>query len=190
MSATSGRVRWSSRRSTRSSERIALARGSTSRLGDDEPPVTTVMRAANGRRDMQGEGNGALMSDQTDPGVRSKTVLRHRSLPESVHEILRYRILNNDLPSGAPLLEVALAEEFGVSRTTIRSAMRELQAERLVEITPRRGTTVSRMSEQDAREVCFARYTFEAVSLKETTKSQRRRLADDMQEVVSAMELC
>src|SRR4051812_46136725 len=77
----------------------------------------------------------------------ARTVLRHRSLPESVHEILRFRILNNEIPAGAPLLEVALAEEFGVSRTTIRAAMRELQVERLIETTPRRGNTVIRMSE-------------------------------------------
>jgi DNA-binding GntR family transcriptional regulator len=117
-------------------------------------------------------------------------VLRHLSLPESVHEILRARILNNEIPAGAPLLEVALAEEFGVSRTTVRAAMRELQAERLIEITPRRGTTVIRMSEEDAREVCFARYTLEAVSLKGLTQAQRHALADRMGEGLRVMDLC
>jgi DNA-binding GntR family transcriptional regulator len=107
-----------------------------------------------------------------------------------VHEILRARILNNEIPAGAPLLEVALAEEFGVSRTTVRAAMRELQAERLIEITPRRGTTVIRMSETDAQEVCFARYTLESVSLKGLTLTQRRDVADRMGEVLEVMDLC
>jgi DNA-binding GntR family transcriptional regulator len=120
----------------------------------------------------------------------ARSVLIHRSLPESVHGILRARILNNDIPAGAPLLEVALAEEFGVSRTTIRAAMRELLAERLVEMVPRRGTTVTRMSEADAREVCFARYTLEAVPLRSLSKAQRRALADRMDEVLVGMELC
>ena len=120
----------------------------------------------------------------------AKSVLRHLSLPESVHEILRARILNNEIPAGAPLLEVALSEEFGVSRTTIRAAMRELQAERLIEIAPRRGSTVIRMSEADAREVCFARYTLEEVSLKGLSKAQRRDLADRMEEVLRVMDLC
>ncbi len=123
------------------------------------------------------------------PG-KDKSVLRHLSLPESVHEILRARILNNEIPAGTPLLEVALSEEFGVSRTTIRAAMRELQAERLIEIAPRRGSTVIRMSEADAREVCFARYTLEEVSLKGLTKSQRRDLADRMEDVLRGMDLC
>ena len=122
--------------------------------------------------------------------AKNKSVLRHMSLPESVHEILRARILNNEIPAGAPLLEVALSEEFGVSRTTIRAAMRELQAERLIEIAPRRGSTVIRMSEEDAREVCFARYTLEEVALRGLGKARRRELADRMDEVLRVMDLC
>jgi GntR family transcriptional regulator, rspAB operon transcriptional repressor len=120
----------------------------------------------------------------------NRPVFRHRSLPESVHEILRARILNNEIPAGAPLLEVALAEEFGVSRTTIRAAMRELHAERLIEITPRRGSTVIRMSEEDALEVCFARYTLESISVKELSRGERRSLADRMEEALQVMALC
>lgn len=131
------------------------------------------------------------MSQSSQIGrTRNKSVLRHLSLPESVHEILRARILNNEIPAGAPLLEVALSEEFGVSRTTIRAAMRELQAERLIEITPRRGTTVIRMSEADAREVCFARYALEEIAMKGLSAKRRRELADGMDEVLQVMDLC
>lgn len=117
-------------------------------------------------------------------------MLRHRSLPESVHEILRHRILNNEMPAGTPLLEVALAEEFGVSRTTIRAAMRELQAERLIEITPRRGSTVTRMSKDDALEVCFARYTLESVAVRNLPRGGRHDLAGQMEQVIETMDLC
>jgi GntR family transcriptional regulator, rspAB operon transcriptional repressor len=137
----------------------------------------------------QGANDHVAQSSQAGR-AKTKSVLRHLSLPESVHEILRARILNNEIPAGTPLLEVALSEEFGVSRTTIRAAMRELQAERLIEITPRRGTTVIRMSEADAREVCFARYTLEEVSLKGLRKTERRDLADRMDEVLQVMDLC
>lgn len=122
--------------------------------------------------------------------TQKQSVLRHLSLPESVHEILRARILNNEIPAGTPLLEVALSEEFGVSRTTIRAAMRELQAERLIEITPRRGTTVIRMSASDAREVCFARFALEEIALKGLSRARRRDLADRMEEVLRVMDLC
>jgi DNA-binding GntR family transcriptional regulator len=128
-------------------------------------------------------------SGRTAAAGSGGSVLVHRSLPESVHEILRHRILNNEIPSGAPLLEVALAEEFGVSRTTVRAAMRELQAERLIEIAPRRGSTVTRMSEADAKEVCFARYTLEAVALRTLSPTGRRELADRMDKVLLGMNL-
>jgi DNA-binding GntR family transcriptional regulator len=117
-------------------------------------------------------------------------VFIHQSLPESIHALLRKRILNNEIPAGAPLLEVSLAEEFGVSRTTVRAAIRELQAERLVEVTPRRGTTVSRMSQTDVLEVCFARYLLESVALRVLSPNDRRRLADRMDVVVAEMSSC
>ena len=114
----------------------------------------------------------------------------HQSLPESIHALLRKRILNNEIPAGTPLLEVSLSEEFGVSRTTVRAAIRELQAERLVEVTPRRGTMVTRMSETDVAEVCFARYLLESVALRTLTPKDRRGLADRMGVVVAEMGAC
>lgn len=114
--------------------------------------------------------------------------LEHKSLPETVHAELRARILNNEIAAGAPLLEVALAEEFDVSRTTIRAAFRELQAERLVEVAPRRGTTVTRMSNSDRHEVCFARYLFESVALRDMPPKRRAELADRMEAPLAEMD--
>ncbi len=129
------------------------------------------------------------MSNAADPGSRSRNVLRHRSLPESVHEILRSRILNNELPAGTPLVELNLAEEFGVSRTTVRAALRELQAERLIEVQPRRQTIVTRMSAEDVTEACFARYVLESAGLADVWESARTGLVTGMAEVVRSMEL-
>ncbi len=63
-------------------------------------------------------------------------ILEHVSLPEAVGRRLRHRILNNELPAGTRLVEANLAAEFGVSRGTIRDAMRDLQSEGLIEIVP------------------------------------------------------
>lgn len=123
-----------------------------------------------------------------DEASGSSSVFQHRSLPEQVHEILRLRILNNELPAGTPLAEVPLAAEFGVSRTTIRSAMRELQAERLIEVSPRRGSTVSRMSDSDIREVCYARYVLEAAAYRDALPSSLERLVADMERALARMQ--
>ena len=92
-------------------------------------------------------------------------MLDHVSLPEAVGKALRHRILNNEIPAETRLVEANLAAEFGVSRATIRDAMRSLQAEGLIAIVPRRYSVVTRMSLEDAEDVCFARYALELASL-------------------------
>jgi DNA-binding GntR family transcriptional regulator len=59
---------------------------------------------------------------------------------------LENEILAGDLRPGDHLNEPDLADRFGVSRTPIREAMRHLSASGLVEISPRRGAFVARIS--------------------------------------------
>jgi DNA-binding GntR family transcriptional regulator len=115
-------------------------------------------------------------------------MLDHLSLPDAVKQTLRRRILNAELPFGARLLETELAAEFDVSRTTVRQALRDLQAEGLVELTPRRQCRVARMSRQDARDVCFARYVLEASAAGEWLAWHGDDLDHDLEEEIAAME--
>ena len=103
-------------------------------------------------------------------------ILEHVSLPEAVGRALRRRILNNELPAETRLVEANLAAEFGVSRGTIRDAMRSLQAEGLIAIVPRRYSVVTRMSPDDAEDVCFARYILEDASFDRGFGPNRKEL--------------
>jgi DNA-binding GntR family transcriptional regulator len=103
-------------------------------------------------------------------------MLDHVSLPEAVGKALRHRILNNEIPAETRLVEANLAAEFGVSRATIRDAMRSLQAEGLIAIVPRRYSVVTRMSPEDAEDVCFARYVLELASLDQGFGPNRKDL--------------
>lgn len=113
-------------------------------------------------------------SPRPDGGPRA--VLAHVSLPDAVTQVLRQRILNNDLAAGSRLVEANLAAEFEVSRGTIRDAMRSLQAEGLIEVVPRRYSIVTRMSAADAEDVCYARYVLEDASVRNGLRSQREHL--------------
>src|SRR5215475_6235018 len=115
--------------------------------------------------------------------------LEHVSLPEAVGKALRRRILNNELPAETRLVEANLAAEFGVSRGTIRDAMRSLQAEGLIAIVPRRYSVVTRMSQEDAEDVC---YVLEDAAVSNGLWEQRDELVaglrDALTEMVAAAE--
>jgi DNA-binding GntR family transcriptional regulator len=49
--------------------------------------------------------------------------------------------------------ELALAKEYGISRTPMREALKVLHAEGLVVLEPRRGCTVTKLDEQDINEL-------------------------------------
>jgi DNA-binding GntR family transcriptional regulator len=114
-------------------------------------------------------------------------ILEHVSLPEAVGRALRRRILNNELPAETRLVEANLAAEFGVSRGTIRDAMRSLQAEGLIVIVPRRYSVVTRMSPADAEDVCYARYVLEDASVESGLGTNRKELVRTLRIAVEHM---
>jgi DNA-binding GntR family transcriptional regulator len=65
-----------------------------------------------------------------------------RSLSETVYERIREAILARELRPGERLSERMLVDKLGVSSTTVKRALQQLQAEGLVEIQPRKGTYV------------------------------------------------
>ena len=116
-------------------------------------------------------------------------ILEHVSLPEAVGRALRHRILNNELPAETRLVEANLAAEFGVSRGTIRDAMRILQAEGLIAIVPRRYSVVTRMSPEDAEDVLFARYVLEHASFDRGFGPNRKDLVRNLRLALDHMSV-
>lgn len=74
------------------------------------------------------------------------------TLPASVAARLREMITEGEISAGARLNERALCEKLGVSRTPLREAFRQLQAEGLVSLEPNRGAQVVALSDDDIRE--------------------------------------
>lgn len=75
------------------------------------------------------------------------------SIQGRVTEGVRRQITSGQLQSGAALSEIALADEYGVSRTPVREALKQLQTEGLVTIRPRVGTFVSAPSRLEINEL-------------------------------------
>ena len=88
------------------------------------------------------------------------------TLRERVHDHLKTEILASHYAPGTELLEVPLSEELGVSRGPVREALRSLESEGLVEITPRRGAVVTAFSRREFLEAYQVRESLEALGVR------------------------
>jgi len=76
-----------------------------------------------------------------------------RALYEEVAELLRQRIFKRELAPGSWIDEMKLAEEYGISRTPMREALKVLATEGLVTMKVRRGAYVTEVSDKDLADV-------------------------------------
>ena len=83
----------------------------------------------------------------------STATLAPRALYEQVAEQLRLRIFRRELEPGSWIDELKIAEEFGISRTPLREALKVLATEGLVTMKLRRGAYVTETSDKDLRDV-------------------------------------
>ena len=83
----------------------------------------------------------------------SAVSLAPRALYQEVAELLRQRIFKRELEPGSWIDEMKLAEEYGISRTPMREALKVLAAEGLVTMKVRRGAYVTEVSDKDLSDV-------------------------------------
>jgi DNA-binding GntR family transcriptional regulator len=86
------------------------------------------------------------------------TALKHypigrTALAVEITNRLRQMILEGQLQPGEKINEKALTEQFGVSRTPLREALKVLAAEGLLDLIPHRGAVITRQSEAELAEV-------------------------------------
>ena len=79
--------------------------------------------------------------------------LTPRALYEEVAELLRERIFNRELAPGSWIDELKLAEQYGISRTPLREALKVLATEGLITMKVRRGAYVTEVNEKDLTDV-------------------------------------
>ncbi len=87
------------------------------------------------------------------------------SLSDQVYNMLKDQILSGQLRGGMKIPEESLAEQFGVSRTPIREAIRRLSEYGLVTIKPRSHAIVSIISPEEASDIAKVRVTLEQLAI-------------------------
>lgn len=120
------------------------------------------------------------------------TMNEYLPLRDVVFNTLRQGILKGELAPGERLMEVALAERLGVSRTPIREAIRKLELEGLVLMIPRKGAEVASISEKSMRDVLEVRRALEELAVelacKRITQEQREELKRAYRSFSSSIE--
>lgn len=81
-----------------------------------------------------------------------KPLEKHLTLREKILENIRDAIISGSLKAGSKVSEPELAERYGISRTPIREAFRQLESEGYLTVIPRRGAVVSEFSRKDVED--------------------------------------
>jgi DNA-binding GntR family transcriptional regulator len=94
------------------------------------------------------------------PTVAPPAVSR-MTLAQQIRESLVVRIVSGEIRPGERLVETKLASVYGTSQAPVREALRELEAMRMVETRPRRGTFVRHFVQETLRECYVVRAALE-----------------------------
>lgn len=86
------------------------------------------------------------------------------SLRNRVYADLKNRILNGEFIMGDPLIELKLSDEYKVSRTPVREALRQLELDGLVHSVPNRGVIVTGVSQKDINDIYEMRMLIEGLA--------------------------
>jgi DNA-binding GntR family transcriptional regulator len=81
-----------------------------------------------------------------------------------VTHALRRAIVSGLLPPGEALSEALLARRFGVSRTPVREALKQLERERLVDVVPRVGTYVRQATADEVLDALLVKEALEGMA--------------------------
>lgn len=102
-----------------------------------------------------------LVLEELRWGMELDLRITRKTVQQEVVDKLRQAILSGTFAPGHRLVEAELCEALGVSRSSLREALRGLQAEHLIEIIPNRGPHIPVLTWEDAEEIYEVRELLE-----------------------------
>lgn len=103
---------------------------------------------------------------------------------DSVYHKLKTAIRKRYIKQGSQLVEISLAQQLGVSRTPVRSAIKRLEAEGLVNSIPNRGAFVIIPTQQEIKETYQVRMQLELMATQLTTRQIQDDQIEDLRRLV------
>ncbi len=115
---------------------------------------------------------------------------RFEDLAEQVYRALREMILTGELVPGQKLVQEALSERLGVSRTPLLAAFSKLEKELLVELIPRRGAYVKRLSPRELLHLYDVRLRLEPLGAAEAARNLDEAGRAELEAAFAAYRAC
>ena len=114
--------------------------------------------------------------------------LIYRTLRENIADIIRKRIIYQELEPGQKVVEQDLAKEFKTSRAPIREALRQLELEGLVNIIPNKGAYVTGISDKDVHDIYMIRSMLEGLCVRWATEHITQEQLEELDEIILLSE--
>jgi DNA-binding GntR family transcriptional regulator len=122
-----------------------------------------------------------------EPGT-VRSLADHLSLRERIVARLRQAIITGDLSPTSRLTEPELARQLNVSRTPLREAIRQLEAEGFVTTVPRVGCFVSEITPQDAADVYAIRTVIEGLAARQAAENPDPAKRTTLEAILAELE--
>lgn len=109
-------------------------------------------------------------------------------LSANLYANLQADILSGEFPDNSKLTEQVICKKYNVSRTPVREAFRQLEADGLIENVPNRGAYVTALSKRDISDLFDLRSLFEVQAIEWAIKRMTSDDIDALRETVEFME--
>jgi DNA-binding GntR family transcriptional regulator len=126
-----------------------------------------------------------MTDDAAMPQVEGGLALGEHTLLQKIRDLV---LSGGEYDPGAALSEVKLADLFDVSRTPVREALKQLQVEGLVEIRPKVGTFVRRMTRREIVEMFEVKEVLEGMAARLLARRGPQPVWDSLEANVAASE--
>lgn len=125
--------------------------------------------------------------DENNKEVKQEVTDKY-SLRGRVFNRLREDILSGKYEQEEELREITIASDFGVSRTPVREALRQLELEGLVRIIPNKGAYVTGISGKDIHDIYHIRSYLEGLCARWACEHITKEQLEQLEEIVYLCE--
>ena len=112
----------------------------------------------------------------------------HQTLREKILENIRDAILKGELKPGERVSEPDIAERYGISRTPIREAFRQLESEGYLTVIPRKGAVVAVHTEKDIEEFYSIKSVLEGYAAQLAAERMTEKDIDKLETINNRLE--